>query len=65
MAQDRIDNSKDKSALTKGLRILLNVSKILKQQRNENGALTLASTQVKFTMDQETHNPTDVTFYSL
>jgi exosome complex exonuclease DIS3/RRP44 len=64
-AQDRIDDKKDSSGLTKGLRILNNVAKMLKKERNKAGALTLASTQVKFDFDQETHNPTDVTFYSM
>ncbi|KRX06611.1 Nucleic acid-binding, OB-fold [Pseudocohnilembus persalinus] len=35
----------------------------LQQKRIDKGALQLASTQVKFTFDQETNNPTDVTFY--
>lgn len=30
----------------------------------EAGALTLASNQVKFSFDAETHNPTDVRMYS-
>ena len=64
-AQTKIDDKKDKSDMTKSLRILLGVSKILKEKRRQNGALTLASTQVKFAFDQETHDPTDVTFYSL
>ena len=29
-----------------------------------DGALTLASNQVKFTFDDETHNPTDVRMYA-
>lgn len=37
---------------------------MLKKERMDKGALSLASTQVKFNFDQETHNPTDVTFYS-
>lgn len=63
MAQERIDDKKDTSELTNSLRTLLNIAKKLKGDRNDNGALTLASTQVRFTFDQETHNPTDVAFY--
>ena len=63
-AQDRIDEKSDKTDLTNSLRILNKIAKMLKQERLKKGALTQASTQVKFTMDQETHNPTDVAFYS-
>ena len=41
------------------------MAKLLKQKRLDKGALQLASTQVKFKFDDETHNPTDVTFYDL
>lgn len=41
------------------------IAKKLKQRRVESGALTLASTQVKFTFDDETHNPVDVQFYKM
>jgi exosome complex exonuclease DIS3/RRP44 len=43
--------------MTRNLNML---AKKLKQKRVDNGALTLASTQVKFTFDDETHNPVDV-----
>lgn len=41
------------------------MAKLLKQKRLDKGALQLASTQVKFKFEDETHNPTDVTFYDL
>lgn len=41
------------------------MAKLLKQRRLDLGALQLASTQVKFKFEEETHNPTDVTFYDL
>ena len=41
------------------------MAKLLKLQRVDKGALQLASTQVKFSFEEETHNPTDVTFYNL
>lgn len=44
MAQERIDDQKDNSDLTQSLRDLLKIAKKLKTNRNENGALTLAST---------------------
>ena len=62
MAQERIDDKTDKSELTVSLRRLMHLSKLLKQKRLDNGALQLASTQVKFKMDEEA-NPTDVSYY--
>jgi len=59
-AQQMIDDPKDNSALTKSIRMLNALSQKLKQKRLQNGALTLASTQVKFTFDDETHSPSDV-----
>ena len=44
MAQERIDDTQDNSDLTNSLRILLKVAQKLKNERNVNGALTLAST---------------------
>lgn len=41
------------------------MAKELKRQRNQAGALTLASTQVKFSFDEETHNPSDVRMYQM
>lgn len=64
-AQAMIGNNNDQSDITKGIRDLNFLAKILKQKRIENGALQLASTQVKFTFDEETHNATDVAFYHL
>lgn len=36
----------------------------MRQRRTERGALTLASPEVKFEIDTETHNPLDVGEYS-
>jgi exosome complex exonuclease DIS3/RRP44 len=63
-AQERIDDQSDSAPLTLGLRRLLTVAKHLKRKRIEAGALQLASTQVKFKMD-ETLNPTDVSYYDM
>jgi exosome complex exonuclease DIS3/RRP44 len=43
----------------------MKIAKLLKLKRLQKGALQLASTQVKFAFDEETHNPTDVSFYDL
>merc|ERR1719245_2152607 len=52
-AQNRIDDVKDETSITKSLRILLKLSRILKQRRVENGSLVLASSEVRFNVDSE------------
>ena len=64
-AQDVIDNKSVKDEVALSLRGLMKMAKKLKQIRLEKGALQLASTQVKFKFEEETHNPTDVTYYDL
>jgi len=59
-AQMRIDDKSDNSNITNSLRNLNKIAKILKQQRMDNGALSLASTEVRFHVDSETHDPIDV-----
>jgi len=59
-AQMRIDDKSDNTSLTKSLRNLNKIAKILKQGRLDNGALSLASTEVRFHVDSETHDPIDV-----
>jgi exosome complex exonuclease DIS3/RRP44 len=58
-------NSSDNGALARSIRNLNHIAKQLKQRRNEEGALTLASTQVKITLEEETHNATDVRMYQM
>jgi exosome complex exonuclease DIS3/RRP44 len=41
------------------------LAKQLKKKRNDQGALTLASTQVKITLEEETHSATDVRMYQM
>lgn len=41
------------------------LAKQLKKKRNDQGALTLASTQVKITLAEETHSATDVRMYQM
>ncbi|GFU03397.1 exosome complex exonuclease RRP44 [Nephila pilipes] len=59
-AQLRIDDKSLNDDITISLRLLNNLAKLLKKQRIENGALSLASTEVRFAMDTETHDPIDV-----
>lgn len=64
-AQDMLEKgcTGEKAVLVEGIRAMHKIAKYLKEQRDKNGALTLASTEVKFTLSQETHNPVDVSFY--
>uniref|UniRef100_A0A060SYB3 Ribosomal RNA-processing protein 44 n=1 Tax=Blastobotrys adeninivorans TaxID=409370 RepID=A0A060SYB3_BLAAD len=59
-AQARIDDQKNQDDLTKGMRALLRLSKILKQKRIDAGALNLASPEVKVHVDSETADPGEV-----
>lgn len=59
-AQARIDDKSKNDDLTLGLRGLNTLAKVLKAKRIANGALTLASTEVRFHVDSETHDPIDV-----
>jgi len=63
MAQDMMDDSKNKEPLTESLRGLLKIATVLKEKRNKNGALTLSSPEVKFKIDKQSQNPTDVSEY--
>jgi exosome complex exonuclease DIS3/RRP44 len=64
-AQKMIDNPSNMSELAVSVRNLNKLAKIIRGRRMADGALTLASTQVKFSFDDETHNPTDVSLYNL
>ncbi|KAI5810105.1 exosome complex exonuclease exoribonuclease-like protein [Peziza echinospora] len=59
-AQIRIDDSSYQDDLTKGMRMLLMLSKKLRQHRMDAGALNLASPEVKIQTDSETSDPVDV-----
>ncbi|KAK9457241.1 hypothetical protein V1511DRAFT_455280 [Dipodascopsis uninucleata] len=59
-AQLRIDDKTQKDPLTESMRILLRLSKILKQKRMDAGALNLASPEVKVQTESETSDPMDV-----
>lgn len=59
-AQARIDDASLTDELTLGMRALRDLSKKLKQQRLDNGALNLASPEVKVHVDSETSDPNEV-----
>ncbi|GFN79180.1 exosome complex exonuclease rrp44, partial [Plakobranchus ocellatus] len=59
-AQLKIDDPNAHDNLTMSLRGLNRLAKILKKKRLDNGALSLASTEVRFYVDSETNDPIDV-----
>lgn len=64
-AQARIDDHSDRSKLTVALRHLNKIAKLIRAERMRMGALELASQEVKFELDSETQDPTDVAEYTL
>jgi exosome complex exonuclease DIS3/RRP44 len=63
-AQARIDDPRDDSELTRSIRQLLKLTQKIHQKRLDAGALVLASAEVKFELDSETQDPTDVAEYT-
>lgn len=59
-AQLRIDDDSQQDDLTNGMRMLLLLSKKLKQKRMDAGALSLSSPEVKVQTESETSDPIDV-----
>ncbi|KAF5255169.1 hypothetical protein FANTH_149 [Fusarium anthophilum] len=59
-AQLRIDDESQQDDLTKGMRMLLMLSKKLKKKRMDAGALSLSSPEVKVQTESETSDPIDV-----
>ena len=59
-AQMRIDEPNRNDPVTTSLRRLNKLAKILKEERTDKGALTLASPEVRFEVDSETHDPIDL-----
>lgn len=59
-AQIRIDDTAQKDELSQGLRVLMMLSKKLRQKRMEAGALNLASPEVRVETESETSDPADV-----
>lgn len=62
-AQSRIDDDRVQDEVTEGLRMMNRLAKIFRQRRIQAGALQLASPEVKFEIDTETHDPLDVGMY--
>ena len=58
-----IDDPTDNTPLTVSLRGLLKIARVLRARRNRAGALTLATPELKFKLDNESQNPTDVSEY--
>ncbi|KAF5947884.1 hypothetical protein HYC85_013841 [Camellia sinensis] len=59
-AQARMDDSHLMDPLTTDLRNMNVLAKVMRQRRIDRGALTLASAEVKFQIDTETHDPLDI-----
>lgn len=59
-AQAIIDDVSDNGSLAQSLRGLNTLAKIIKKRRLDNGALTLASPEIRFRVDSETHEPLEV-----
>lgn len=49
--------------VSESLRALAGVARVLRRRRAEAGALQLASPEVRFEIDTETHDPLDVGMY--
>lgn len=59
-AQIAIDDKSRQDATVSSLRILNMLAKKLKKKRMDNGALVLASPEIRFQVDSETHDPIEV-----
>ncbi|XP_027347778.1 exosome complex exonuclease RRP44 homolog A isoform X1 [Abrus precatorius] len=64
-AQARMDDSRLMDPLTTDLRNMNSLAKKMRLRRIERGALTLASAEVKFQIDTETHDPLDIGMYQI
>ncbi|ORX84255.1 RNB-domain-containing protein [Anaeromyces robustus] len=59
-AQNRNDDLRMTDNISKSIRILNNLAKKLKKKRINNGALTLASPEVRFNLENDSQDPVDV-----
>ncbi|KAG9288456.1 hypothetical protein G9A89_015662 [Geosiphon pyriformis] len=59
-AQRRIDDRRLQDDLTNGIRVLNQLAKKLHAKRLERGALTLASPEVRFQLENDSQDPVDV-----
>src|SRR5690606_36653393 len=62
-ASDRINDINDKSEITESIRNLNKIAKHLKNKRLQDGALVLASNEMKFNVDFETNTINDISTY--
>uniref|UniRef100_A0A7S2W718 Ribosomal RNA-processing protein 44 n=1 Tax=Mucochytrium quahogii TaxID=96639 RepID=A0A7S2W718_9STRA len=62
-AQVFLDDPTAMGELPNSVRMLNKVAKVLRQRRIDAGALTLASPEVRFKLDNDSHDPTDVEMY--
>jgi exosome complex exonuclease DIS3/RRP44 len=63
-AQDRLDDMSDGTPLGSTIKLLASVARHLRKQRIVAGALTLASAEVKVSLN-ENHDPLDVKAYEI
>ncbi|KAI8868688.1 exosome complex exonuclease RRP44-like protein [Ramicandelaber brevisporus] len=59
-AQKRIDDPSLTDELTENIRALNRIAKVLRAKRIANGALTLASPEVRFNLENDSQDPVDV-----
>eukprot|EP00596_Hydrurales_sp_CCMP1899_P000286 CAMPEP_0119047596 /NCGR_PEP_ID=MMETSP1177-20130426/54054_1 /TAXON_ID=2985 /ORGANISM="Ochromonas sp, Strain CCMP1899" /LENGTH=969 /DNA_ID=CAMNT_0007022385 /DNA_START=511 /DNA_END=3419 /DNA_ORIENTATION=+ len=64
-AQEMLDDPSCNDQVGASVKLLNKIARILRQRRIDEGALTLASPEVRFKLDSETQNPTDVAMYAL
>lgn len=64
-AQALLDDPTAATPVASGIKILASIARSLRRDRVEAGALTLASPEVRFMLDSETHDPLDVQAYEL
>ena len=64
-AQAMLDDPTRSDSVADSVRLLNKFARIFKARRVAAGALTLASPEVRFKLDAETNNPTDVSIYAL
>ena len=62
-AQELLDDADAVTPVARAVKLLASIARCLRRQRIESGALSLASPEVKFLLDSETHDPTDVSAY--
>ena len=63
--QAMLDDPVQTDGINVSVNLLNKLARILRRRRIEAGALTLASPEVRFRLDAETQNPTDVSMYAL